>query len=119
MPKGSSGDAGNNEQLLQPLQRKATPPPRGLPGQRTPFGFGVRLRAWLQGTKKKKFIVAPGNKNVLVQKKEKLWPSRHRPPDVFLKYVNCFISNCIRFKIINGSVYYTNFQFKKINICIF
>ncbi len=29
MLKGSSGDVGDNKQLPQPLQREATPPPRG------------------------------------------------------------------------------------------
>ncbi len=51
MSKGSSGDAGGNKQLLQPLQREATPPPRGPTWAADPL--------WLWGLAKS---VAAGDK---------------------------------------------------------
>ncbi len=51
MLKGNSGDAGGNKQLPQPLQREATPPPRGPTWATDPF--------WLRGPAKS---VAAGDK---------------------------------------------------------
>ncbi len=62
MPEGSFGGARGNKQLPQPLQREATPPPRGPTWATDPFWLRDLAKCVAAGNKKKRVYVLYSHK---------------------------------------------------------